>query len=75
MLEKGSKKRFFTSAHVQLPSDAAAFSPTVNFDVSGSKPLTGFFRLSSPSHDSALTTVLDRHPGVYFGLVSDQALL
>jgi hypothetical protein len=58
MLEKGSKNRFFASTHVQLASDAAAFAPTINFDVSGSKPLIGFFRLSSPSHDSALATVL-----------------
>jgi hypothetical protein len=29
MLEKGSKKRFFISAHVQLASDAAAFTPTI----------------------------------------------
>jgi hypothetical protein len=58
MLEKGSKNRFFASAHVQLASNAAVFAPTVSFDVSGSKPLIGFFRLSSPSHDSALTTVL-----------------
>jgi hypothetical protein len=56
MLEKGSKNRFFASVHVQLASDAAAFVPTVYFDLSGSKPLIGFFRLSSPSHDSALTT-------------------
>ncbi|KAJ7831819.1 hypothetical protein B0H14DRAFT_3463768 [Mycena olivaceomarginata] len=35
MLEKGSKTRFFASAHVQLASNAAAFVPTVNFDVSG----------------------------------------
>ncbi|KAJ7871813.1 hypothetical protein B0H14DRAFT_3439248 [Mycena olivaceomarginata] len=62
MLEKGSKTRFFASAHVQLASDAAAFAPTVNFDVSGSKPLIGFFRLSSPFRDSALTTFLDRRP-------------
>jgi hypothetical protein len=47
---------------VQLASDAAAFAPTVNFDVSESKPLIGFFRLSSPSRDSVLTTVLDRCP-------------
>jgi hypothetical protein len=41
MLEKGSKNRFFASAHVQLASDSA-FAPTVNFDVSGSKPLIAF---------------------------------
>jgi hypothetical protein len=58
ILEKGSKNRFFTSMHVQLASDAAVFAPTINFDVSRSKLLIGFFCLSSPSHDSALTTVL-----------------
>jgi hypothetical protein len=52
MLEKSSKNRFFASAHVQLASDAVVFAPTVNFDVSRRKPLIGFFRLSSPSHDS-----------------------
>jgi hypothetical protein len=62
MLEKGSKNRYFASAHVQLASDAAAFTPTVNFDVSRSKPLIGFFRLSSPFRDSVLTTFLDRRP-------------
>ncbi|KAJ7729210.1 hypothetical protein B0H14DRAFT_3518352 [Mycena olivaceomarginata] len=45
-------------ARALLASNAAVFAPTVSFDVSGSKPLIGFFRLSSPSHDSALTTVL-----------------
>jgi hypothetical protein len=55
MLEKGSKTRFFVSAHVQLASDAVAYSPTVNFDVSGSKPLIAFFCLSSPSQ--SLTTL------------------
>jgi hypothetical protein len=58
MVEKGSKNRIFASAHVQLASDAEAFAPTINFDVSRSKLLIGFFRLSSPSHNSALTTVL-----------------
>jgi hypothetical protein len=62
MLEKGSKNRFFASVHVELASDTAAFAPTVNFDVSGSKPLIGFFRLSTQARDSALTTVLDRCP-------------
>ncbi|KAJ7339244.1 hypothetical protein DFH08DRAFT_812635 [Mycena albidolilacea] len=33
MLEKGSKNGFFTSMHVQLSSDAAAFIPTVNFNI------------------------------------------
>ncbi|KAJ7346296.1 hypothetical protein DFH08DRAFT_1008387 [Mycena albidolilacea] len=58
MVEKGSKNRIFASTHVQLASDAATFAPTINFDLSGSKPLIRFFRLSSPSHDSVLTTVL-----------------
>jgi hypothetical protein len=40
---KSQKCRFFVSAHVQLASNTAVFAPTVNFDLSGSKPLIGFF--------------------------------
>jgi hypothetical protein len=75
MVEKGSKNRIFVSVHVQLASDAAAFAPTINFDVSGSKPLIvpPFLSLSQLCVDHSSCHLTDIQS--YFGLVSDQVLL
>jgi hypothetical protein len=71
MVEKGSKHRIFASAHVQLAS-AAAFAPTINFDVSGSNipPFLSLSRLCVDHSSCHLTDIQS-----YFGLVSDQVLL